>query len=470
MPPRDARYGEHQQLLSCPMDPDQQLESDNESREPSWPRHSMGFWEAVQRRRDNTPNQQATTLSTRPTRSKWAALGFGQVVAFIAASVNVTSFTLENSLGVVAPSFQLFLMYIFLSLHLCFRSPLQQPSQQSVIDDDNDDGTEEPVETPSPQSPAVYEYQMPLIRGFGIRIPWYLYFFISCLDVGAGIIMLLSLQYTSLTSVTLLSSLTIPSTMLFCKILLNKSFYAHHFVGVCLCVAGGCLTIWADLEEKKNAPGGSTAVDDEHNRFLSLNDFQFNIGDFMAILAALLYGLGDATSEYAIKHIDRNEFLGMLGLFGMMLTVLQFPFQEMDTLSQLFGDPGAHVNAFLLMGGYVTLLLLYYVTEASFLVSSDATLLNLSLQAQNLWAILFSVLAYQTAPPALFYLAVLLVGVGVFTYELSGPSSVRVAQVASDSLNSNDVLALQDDVNARSGMGCKQGKVQYSSVQQIEVV
>jgi len=153
-----------------------------------------------------------------------------------------------------------------------------------------------------------------------------------------------------------------------------------------------------------------------------------------------------------------------------MLTVLQFPFQEMDTLSQLFGDPGAHVNAFLLMGGYVTLLLLYYVTEASFLVSSDATLLNLSLQAQNLWAILFSVLAYQTAPPALFYLAVLLVGVGVFTYELSGPSSVRVAQVASDSLNSNDVLALQDDVNARSGMGCKQGKVQYSSLQQIEVV
>jgi drug/metabolite transporter (DMT)-like permease len=268
-------------------------------------------------------------------------------------------------------------------------------------------------------------YRMPLF-GFRLLLPWYLYFFFSCLDVGAGIIMLVSLQYTSLTSVTLLGSLTVPSTMLFPKFLLGKSFRPHHFGGVRLCMIGGCLTLWSDSSSSSDA-GTPTSSDKIGNGLRSIN-----AGDIMAVTAALVYGFGDAVSEYAIKHIARMEFLGMMGFLGAFLTGMQWPFWERDVLSNLFFNNNNNANtgaALLLMGSYAGLLLLYYVTEAAFLVKSDATLLNLSLQAQNIWAILFTVVTSSSsssssaAPPWLFSLAAIFVFAGVAAYEVMGPSS-----------------------------------------------
>ncbi|CAB9523252.1 35 member F2 [Seminavis robusta] len=388
-----------------------------------------GFWQAVQQRRQES-DQEAAADARRQQQSRCHAILLGQFVAFVAASVNVTSFTLENSYQVVAPLSQLFVMYIFLSLHLLLRSPPPPPQ-------DNE---------------HQQQYRMPLF-GFRLKIPWYIYLFFSCLDVGAGVIMLLSLQYTSLTSVTLLGSLTVPSTMLFSKFLLDKSFGAHHVWGVCLCLLGGCLTIWADLDDP--------------------DAFIINGGDMMAITAALLYGLGDAVSEYSIKHIDRMEFLGMMGFFGMILTGIQFPFQEGHVLAELFGDPKAHTGALVLMASYVSLLLLYYVTEAYFLVSSDATLLNLCLQAQNLWAILFSVLSHQAAPPGLFYLAVVLVFLGVAAYEV-GPSSDPVEQIIVTSVQSQqqdqELVTTSSPDTTEMDSKRKQGGAEYDSIQQIEII
>lgn len=443
MPPREqtlaSKIGEEQPLMSVPLTSDHSDEGPS-AIEPQAP----SFWQAIQQRRDCSDQEAASDAVqlARRQRNKWAAMGFGQVIALFAASVNMTSFTLENNFGVVAPTFQLFLMYIFLTFHLCFRSQVYRPSEQI--------------------------YHMPLFR-FRVRIPWYLYFLVSCIDVGAGIIMLLSLQYTSLTSITLLGSLTVPSTMLFSKILLGKAFQMHHIFGVILCVLGGCLTIWSDLDQQNDHDGTNVA---EYPRPWGLN-----IGDLMATSAALLYGLGDAVSEYSIKHIDRMEFLGMLGFFGMILTGIQFPFQELDVLSALFHDPRANQGAFALMTSYVILLLLYYVTEASFLVSSDATLLNLSLQTQNLWAILFSVLANHAAPPMLFYLALLLVVIGVFVYEV-GPSSDPLLQLAQAGRTEDPILVGTEDMADSQNESATDGVQQlpksqrghYSSIQQIEII
>ena len=280
--------------------------------------------------------------------------------------------------------------------------------------------------------------------------------------------MLLSLQYTSLTSVTLLGSLTVPSTMLFSKMLLGKSFRAHHIMGVILCVFGGFLTIWSDLDNRDTTNDSDTDTTAYGRRW------GINLGDLLATTAALLYGLGDAVSEYSIKHIDRMELLGMMGLFGMILTGLQFPFQELDVLSKLLADPAANQVVFLLMFSYVALLLFYYITEASFLVSSDATLLNLSLQAQNLWAIIFSVLANHLAPPLLFYLALLFVVIGVFVYEV-GPSSDPLLQVplpgnAQDELPTEDLSEVPNADETCEGQQQRLPGLRYSSIQQIEII
>lgn len=433
MPPRDSSHwhfqsdhGERRKLMS-----------DTLIQQPS------GFWAAVKFRRECSNRQAATDAAAlaRRQRYKWRAIAYGQVIALIAASVNVSSFALENDYNVVTPTFLLFVMYIFLSIHLYFRT--QHHETTDTI------------------------YYLPIIR-IRLKIPWYLYFLISCIDVGAGVIMLRALQYTSLPSVTLLASLTIPSTMVFSKLFLDNAFRPHHFFGVFLCLIGGCITIWSDLES-----GDSPSIK-------SLQTM--NIGDLMAISAALLYGLGDAVAEYSVKHIDRMELLGMLGLFGAILTGLQFPFREYGTLSSLFSDLGSSRNAqaLMLMISYVALLLLYYVTEASFLVSSDATLLNLSLQTQNLWAILFSVLSHESAPSFLFYIAVALVGTGVFAYEV-GPTSDRLVLAIEDSawtvadgteLEEFEGIVNEEGPQAYDAQKHQQSldRMKYSSIQQIEIV
>jgi hypothetical protein len=146
------------------------------------------------------------------------------------------------------------------------------------------------------------------------------------------------------------------------------------------------------------------------------------IGDCFAFAAALMYGLGDCIAEYSVKHIDRHEYLGMLGLFGMIQTMLTFPWIEHDAIHDLVHPVPADeawqpvVGLFVF---YIASVLCYYETEARFLMTSDATLLNLSMQSINLWAILFTFIADRdSAPSIIFFVALVLVVSGVFFYEM----------------------------------------------------
>ena len=149
----------------------------------------------------------------------------------------------------------------------------------------------------------------------------------------------------------------------------------------------------------------------------------------MAVVAAVCYGLGDTIAEYSIKHIDMQEYLGMLGLFGLIISGCIFPWLEGGTISSIFfkvrgeenggikpGDNELLQICFLLVV-YILSVYCYYMSQAFFLIASDATLLNMSLQAANLYAIGFSVMFYQTWPQALFYFATFLVVTGAFVYQ-----------------------------------------------------
>ena len=150
------------------------------------------------------------------------------------------------------------------------------------------------------------------------------------------------------------------------------------------------------------------------------------IGDVMAVLSALIYGLGDVTSEYCVKNVDRYELLGMLGLFGAIFTGITFPWIEREALSKIFSERSdvEQMEILSILVWYTLSVLLYYIGEALFLVASDATLLNLSMQTSNLWAMLFSFLTFHVLPPELFYPALLLVVSGVCVYELRPTLSI----------------------------------------------
>ncbi|KAL3924595.1 MAG: hypothetical protein SGARI_006004 [Bacillariaceae sp.] len=147
------------------------------------------------------------------------------------------------------------------------------------------------------------------------------------------------------------------------------------------------------------------------------------LGDVLCVISALGYGIGDAAAEFCSKHVDRVEYVGAIGLFGAMWTLIIFPIFEWDAVVNLYTDTETLLPALGVMFWYIVSLVAYYVFESIFLKKSDATLLNLSLQTSNFWAILFSVVAFHEKPEPQFYLAVALVTAGVFCYELCGNSS-----------------------------------------------
>ena len=226
----------------------------------------------------------------------------------------------------------------------------------------------------------------------------------SIIDVVPNFFILFSYRFTSLTSTTILGSLTVPSTMLFSRLILTKVFHSHHYVGVLLCVLGGVMTIYTDSTDEGSSQTGKSEA----------------FGDMLAVVAALMYGLGDAVAEYTVKNLDRFEYLGMLGLFGAIITGLTFPFIELKSLEDVFttptNKPGEVVAMYL---WYILSVLLYYVLEARFLMSSDATMLNLSMQSVNIWAAVFSLMRYHgRGVSSLFWVSLLLVFTGVFVYEM----------------------------------------------------
>lgn len=390
----------------------------------------------------NNNNRIIISSSKKNKSKKWLSriLLLGQGVALVAASMGASSYTLSYRFGIQTQFFQMLFLYLLLSLHLLllpFRRQSQSlpsssisetsdaaasaasasPPQDASAEDEcllNEYNCDE--NTPNDSSIIITSSTATTARKWfsSLRNSFWFYLCISFLDVFSNLLLLLSFQYTSLTSTTLLGLITVPSTMLFSRYIMTKHFGWHHYLGVLFCLAGGVLTIWSDASfassNGNNVEAANLQQQQHPNRYL---------GDCLACIVAILYGLSDTIAEYSVKYMDREEYLGMIGMFGTLFTICLLPFwglsQVQEDLELLFQPKVATV-----MVWYLLSVLLYYISATYFLQMSDATLLTLSTQTTNLWAIVFSVVAYHELPAAAFYLAVVLVANGAFIYELPG--------------------------------------------------
>mmetsp|Transcript_3625 Transcript_3625/g.8288 ORF Transcript_3625/g.8288 Transcript_3625/m.8288 type:complete len:380 (+) Transcript_3625:103-1242(+) len=321
---------------------------------------------------------EANTSQSRSKGKTTVAICFGQLIALMAASTNAASFTLEY--GMKASGFPMSLMfpsYIIMSLHLSIRPEIS-------------DGE---------------VYKMP-ITAIELRRPWWHYICLSVLDILPNYLTLISLNHTSLTSTMILGSLTVPSTMAVCGVILGKRFRQAHYLGVALCLTGGLLTLWTD----GNQSSSGDAISQPHPYF----------GDICATLAAVLYGVADSVGEFWTKRVDRKEYLGMIGLHGAIFSFVVFLFVERHVLFSLIGMGIFGLEAFGIVFWYTLSLVSFYVLASLFLEFSDATLLTLSLQSSNIWAILFSIAAFHLVPPIPVCFAGILIAAGVTVYEILG--------------------------------------------------
>lgn len=411
-------------------------------------------------------------------QSQWAVLVAGQILSFLLACGGAAQATLSFDCGLSAPTLSLALFYFCLAfclvpmcretclrkrrlkinhdLELQYATATQQKSSNSspqpVRTPTSESLQSSPIRAtaPSPESTSddlssdrpSYPFFCGLIR---LSARPYVYIGMALLDVYANYFTVLAFRYTTITSVTLLDALAIPSAMILSRVCLKREYSWIHLGGAFLCMVGVILNVFQDYEDEVKYKMKHQDDTDDNDAF----PYKLK-GDIMAVLGGVLFGASSVVGEVAVRDLGGpNEYVGMLGFFATIICIIQTILIERDDIADFFGSESTaegtlHCNqgtARILLVAFVIINVVNYLGRAWFLQVSEAAFLNLSLLTGDMWSVLFSVFAEKILPHAFFYVALAITLSGVVVYEMA-PSPI---QDDVDHLQQNDGIVTQDD-------------------------
>ncbi|KAI1818082.1 hypothetical protein GGS20DRAFT_388932 [Poronia punctata] len=128
------------------------------------------------------------------------------------------------------------------------------------------------------------------------------------------------LEYTSVASVTILTSTSSVWTLIFCAIKQIEPFSARKLVGVLASLSGVILISLVDLSGDGN--------DDDRGNFPHKSQAQIALGDAMAFISAVIYGTYVVVMKVRVGNEDRVNmplFFGLVGTFNLLLLWPLFP-------------------------------------------------------------------------------------------------------------------------------------------------
>uniref|UniRef100_A0A0D9WH34 EamA domain-containing protein n=1 Tax=Leersia perrieri TaxID=77586 RepID=A0A0D9WH34_9ORYZ len=307
----------------------------------------------------------------------------GQLVAFSMALSSFTS-SLIATLGVDAPLTQSFFAYFLLTL--------------------------------------VY---VPILlhRRQKLKIPWYWYLALAFIDVQGNYLVVKAYQYSYITSVTLLDCWTVVWVIVLTWYALGTRYSFWQFVGAGTCVAGLGLVLLSDSK--------STEAQDASKIPL--------LGDALVIAGTVFFAFSNVGEEYCVKKKDRVEVVAMLGLFGLLVSIIQmYPLHkpqfttgyiiiiyflllifERKNLDAVAWSP----KMICLFAGFAVAIFMFYTITPFVLKMSGSTLFNLSLLTSDMWAVAIRVLFYHQQINWLYYIAFAVVAIGLIIYSLNDHSS-----------------------------------------------
>ncbi|XP_053241726.1 solute carrier family 35 member F2 isoform X2 [Podarcis raffonei] len=152
-----------------------------------------------------------------------------------------------------------------------------------------------------------------------LRRKWWKYILLGLVDVEANYSIVKAYQYTTLTSVQLLDCFGIPVLMALSWFILRARYKLIHFIAVAVCLLGVGTMVGADVLAERHNGEGTDVV----------------IGDVLVLLGASLYAISNVSEEYIVKNLSRVEFLGMVGLFGTIISGLQLAIVEHKDIASI---------------------------------------------------------------------------------------------------------------------------------------
>ncbi|RMC07336.1 hypothetical protein DUI87_16795 [Hirundo rustica rustica] len=209
---------------------------------------------------------------------------------------------------------------------------------------------------------------------------WWKYIFLGLVDVEANYVMVKAYQYTTLTSVQLLDCFGIPMLMALSWFILQARYRLIHFVAVAICLLGVGTMVGADILAGRPEGEGSDVV----------------IGDVLVLLGSSLYAISNVSEEYIVKNLSRVEFLGMVGLFGTIISGLQLAILEHREIMTIQWN--WHVA--LLFTAFALCMFALYSFMPVVIKVTSATSVNLGILTSDLYSLFFGLFLFFYNPEA----------------------------------------------------------------------
>jgi solute carrier family 35 protein F1/2 len=246
---------------------------------------------------------------------------------------------------------------------------------------------------------------------FPLKLPVLLYIAIAVLDVEANFLAVKAYQYTDITSILLLNSLTIPWTVLLSYLVFKRKYRIKQLGCIAVCLAGLGLIIASDTIRgrwKHDAKWSSAWK-----------------GDLLCVGSSFLYASQNVMQEYVLKKLRSKdeatyaEYLGMLGMAGFVISTIQWLVVERSELVQAWPDLWKGEVIGLLVGFSFTMVALYFLL-AWYISRFDASVFNMNILTSGIYGIVISFIAGSQklgrASDWMYTLAYALIVCGVVLY------------------------------------------------------
>jgi len=337
---------------------------------------------------DDNASLGAQTLVTleegvRHALSHWKIIVLGQILSFLTASSGAAQAGLHLECNVSAPFLSIAMTFFVLSFFLI---PLYR-GQTRV---NNFDDTRNPE-----------------LFGMTLRAPVAVYFLLAAMEIQASYWTISAFRYTTITSITLLDAISLPTVMILSRFMLKRRYIGVHVLGALVCLVGACINMFADYTSQTAQNAYPKKV----------------VGDFFAVSGAVMMGVIHVYSEVLVSDVSGPvEYIAVVGFFAFpMAFAASLIFERTESVNVFQNSEcSAGLSSLLVIVSVLTKCLDMALT-AGFLYVSEAALLNLSLLTTDLWSAIFSVLVERIVPPPLFWMALIVVFLGIFIYEM-GPS------------------------------------------------
>uniref|UniRef100_A0A0R3RI81 Solute carrier family 35 member F1 n=1 Tax=Elaeophora elaphi TaxID=1147741 RepID=A0A0R3RI81_9BILA len=234
---------------------------------------------------------------------------------------------------------------------------------------------------------------LPVVRKRGWR-----YLLLAIVDVQANYIIVYAYQFTNLTSVQLLDCSTIPMVLLLSWLFLSTRYLLTHIIGVGICLVGIAVLIWADALEGKGSSGDSNRV----------------LGDVLCLTGSILYAVGNVGEEFLVKQNSRVEYLGMVGLFGSIISGIQLAALEHRELASVNWS-GTIVVYYLL---FAACMFLFYSLVSVVVQKASALMFNLSILTADFYTLIFGIFMFKYEFHPLYFASFSLVIIGSLIYSI----------------------------------------------------